>query len=299
MSKITALKIAEFAHEVIQDRAENLLDYGVLKSPIDTSRSLVSIVDGQLIKLNKKNRPIIEAVKESLKMIPHGKYALIFIDDKDVFESFSDEIKDIFHPRKEPQIFTGAESTSNLKTWLCEPQKRQFDMCIVGTQHQCNGIETDIVVHIYPDDCPWCGISNADPVIISRTLALLIVSTYQRVKCDCGWKARKEEVDHGWRTPQIHSDNEDEGHEEHQYLIDPENPQDESVSCLKWKCKLVFGIVGAILILSLISFVGYFGTRSDCKGKRQNTDTLLAIFQVFQSIRKLQNVSMNYIHFLL
>ena len=92
-----------------------------------------------------------------------------------------DQIKDLFHSRKEPQIFTGIESTSNLKTWLCEPQKRKNDICIIGTQHHCNGIETDIVVHIYPEDCPWCKISNADPVIISRAMAMLIVSTYQRI----------------------------------------------------------------------------------------------------------------------
>ena len=71
---------------------------------------------------------------------------------------------------------------------------------ITGTQHQCNGIETDIVVHIYPEDCPWCGISNADPVIISRAKALLIVSTYQRLQCSCGWILCEENPD-GWITP--------------------------------------------------------------------------------------------------
>ena len=82
-------------------------------------------------------------------------------------------------------------------------------MCIIGTQHQCNGIETDLVVHIYPEDCPWCEISNADPVIISRAMAMLIISTYQRVQCGCGWKALKEEADGGWRTPENQSDDED------------------------------------------------------------------------------------------
>ena len=48
------LKIAKFAHAVIQDGAKNLLDYGVLRSSIDTSNSL-NIVEGQLIKVEKNN----------------------------------------------------------------------------------------------------------------------------------------------------------------------------------------------------------------------------------------------------
>ena len=48
------LKIAKFAHAVIQDGAKNLLDYGVLRSSIDTSNSL-NIAEGQLIKVEKNN----------------------------------------------------------------------------------------------------------------------------------------------------------------------------------------------------------------------------------------------------
>ena len=62
-----------------------------------------------------------------------------------------------------PIIFTGDEETSALKKWLCEPKNRECDMCIVGSQHQCNGIETELVVHVYPANCPFCNISNADP----------------------------------------------------------------------------------------------------------------------------------------
>ena len=47
-----------------------------------------------------------------------------------------------------------------------------------------------------------CGISNADPVIISRAKALLIVTTYQRIKCSCGWSLHEEKLNPaGWITP--------------------------------------------------------------------------------------------------
>ena len=69
-------------------------------------------------------------------------------------------------------------------------------MCIVGAQHQCNGIETELVVHIYPANCQFCEISNADPVIISRAKAMLIVATFQRTNCsNCGWAQRRPKID--------------------------------------------------------------------------------------------------------
>ena len=61
-------------------------------------------------------------------------------------------------------------------------------MCVIGPYHQCNGIECGMVVHIFPANCPLCGICSADPVIISRAKAMLIMATYQRVKCICGYK---------------------------------------------------------------------------------------------------------------
>ena len=67
-------------------------------------------------------------------------------------------------------------------------------MFIIGTQHQCNGIETELVANMYPADCPWCGISNADPVIISRAKGMLIMGTYQRLDCNCGWKCDKPKL---------------------------------------------------------------------------------------------------------
>ena len=67
------------------------------------------------------------------------------------------------------------------------PEKRSQDVCIVGTQHYCNGIETDVVAHVYPTDCHNCQRSDADPVIISRAKAMLIISTYHRLDCQCGY----------------------------------------------------------------------------------------------------------------
>ena len=151
----------------------------------------------------------MEALNYSLDKVPYGKYALVFVDDRDVTGSVLHELYNSFHQRKKPQIFTGTEETANLKKWLREPKERENDFCIVGTQHQCNGIETDIVIHIYPEDCPLCGISSADPVIISRAMALLIVSTYQRVQCDCGWKLCEDNFSDGWITPDAYSDEED------------------------------------------------------------------------------------------
>ena len=88
-------------------------------------------------------------------------------------------------------------------------------MCFIGTQHQCNGIETDIVVHVHVANCPMCEISNADPVIISRAKAMLIISTYKRPNCICGWNSnlslRKQSMHEsavGWITP-FNSDDEE------------------------------------------------------------------------------------------
>ena len=60
------LKIAEFTQEVVKDGAKNLLDYGVLRSPIDTSRGSVNIVEGQLIKVQNANLSFVEAFQASL-----------------------------------------------------------------------------------------------------------------------------------------------------------------------------------------------------------------------------------------
>ena len=90
---------------------------------------------------------------------------------------------------------------SLLKNWLCDPQTRKNDLCVIGKNHQCNGIEVEVVIHIIPADCPLCSISNADPVIISRAKAMVIVSTYKRLYCTCGWKNDITIEDCAWNTP--------------------------------------------------------------------------------------------------
>jgi hypothetical protein len=180
------LKIAEYAYDVIKDGANNLLDYGILRSPIEISRATTNLVEGEFIKISTVEAECTDALVTALQKIPLEKKALIFLETEEDPET----IKKAFSStnRKTPKIFTGTEETSHLKKWLCEPQKRKFDMCIIGAQHQCNGIETELVVHVYPANCQFCGISNADPVIISRTKAMLIVATYQRTNCSsCGY----------------------------------------------------------------------------------------------------------------
>ena len=74
--------------------------------------------------------------------------------------------------RNQPTIFNGSNDTFLLKNWLCDPQSRQNDVCILTKDHYCNGIEVELVVYILPGDCPLCHTSNADPVIVSRNVFL-------------------------------------------------------------------------------------------------------------------------------
>ena len=127
-------KISRLASQISQDGAQNLLDYGILRSSIDTSKSTLNIVEGLVTTVESKNLSFGAAVKEGIDKIPYDKYALIFIDDKHVSGNVFDEIKDMFDSRSKPEIFTGTEDTSDLKKWLCEPQKRKNDMCIIGKE---------------------------------------------------------------------------------------------------------------------------------------------------------------------
>ena len=96
-------------------------------------------------------------------------------------------------------------------------------------------------------------------------MALLIVSTYQRVQCSCGWKLRNEEINDGWETPETLSIN-----DENQNLIDQES-QGSSGSSIHFtrKCKLYSGATGALLFLILFStIVGVFMPRKKNNGKK-------------------------------
>ena len=196
------LKIADCAQGVIQDGAKNFLD-AILRSPIDIPPNPTNMVEGQLLKIEEVAQTPKDALVAGIQKVPHGKYALFFIDGIGL-----ESIKEAFLNQTTPIIFTGKEDTYNLKEWLCEPYQRKTDMCIIGPEHQCNGIETDLVVHVYVAECPMCGISNADPVIISRAKAMLVLSTYQRLQCSCGWTHGHQYFTDDWKTP-LNSDEED------------------------------------------------------------------------------------------
>ena len=183
------LLIGEKAQQVAQEGAQNHLD-GVLRSSIEVSRKELNLVDGILVQIDKgRENCCYTALKESLKEIPDRKFALIFINDSQIKGNLF-EINEVFKKmsREEPVVLEKGYDTVVLQEWLSVPEKRSRDICILGSQHRCNGIETELVVYVYPVDCEKCKKSDADPVIISRAKAKLILSTYHRLNCDyCGF----------------------------------------------------------------------------------------------------------------
>ena len=71
------MKIGEYAQDVVQVGHNNLLDYGILRSPIETVNT--NLVEGQLIKIDKSHLSCEDALEATLAEIPYGKYALIFV----------------------------------------------------------------------------------------------------------------------------------------------------------------------------------------------------------------------------
>ena len=141
------MKIADHAQKLIQEGAKNNLE-GVLRCPIKMSTISKNMVEGQLIHSKLIHLCSKDALRASQQKIPFGKYALYFIDDTHIACDGGERIKEAFSQQPMPLIFTGREDTNELKNWLCNPENRKCDMCIIGTEHQCNGIETDVVVHI-------------------------------------------------------------------------------------------------------------------------------------------------------
>ena len=175
------------------------------------------MAQGQLNEIEIIHHTPEEALRAAIEKIPYGKYALFFIDNYKKIGTES--ILDAFSDRPTPVIFTGQEQAGHFQNWLCEPEKRKNDVIMIGAQHQSNGIETELVVHIYVADCSSCGTSNADPVIISRAKAMLILATYQRQNCtvlECGLNRNDDEVGR-WTTP---SPSDDEYEEDDEPLIE-------------------------------------------------------------------------------
>ena len=84
-------------------------------------------------------------------------------------------------------------SIANAQIWLCEPQMRKNDLCIIGKNHRSNGIQTEIVIHVLPESCPDCGHCDKDPVVASRATARYIYAKYHRGNCQkCPYKADSE-----------------------------------------------------------------------------------------------------------
>ena len=193
------LQVSNYAQEIVQNRAKNLL-FSVLTSPIEVDRLETNIPDGQVIKINNSQLSFLCAFNAAIEKIPALTFALFFVDNSSIL-NLDGSIEEAFSSRQAPYIFKGINDTHMLKNWLCDPKSRKNDVCIIGRDHHCNGIEVEIVVHILPADCPSCGISNSDPVIVSRAKAMVIVSTYQRLHCTCGWRNDPTINDCGWNTP--------------------------------------------------------------------------------------------------
>ena len=148
-----------------------------IKSSSDTN-----IIDGRLIKIDTIYSSYCDAIKAAVEQVPSQNFAMIFIDvdqlDEESLLAIYDEIE-----RPKPDIITKPQEFVKYQKWLCFPQKKKNDLCIFGVNHKSNGIQTDIVVHVLPENCPMCGFSSEDPVIASRAMAMLIVAMYQRTNC--------------------------------------------------------------------------------------------------------------------
>ena len=253
------VKIAEHAQRVVQEGPKNFLDR-VLRSQISILGNATNMAQGQLDEIGIIHQSPVEALKAATKKIPHGKYALFFIDNYE--ELGTESILDALSDRPTPMIFTKQEQAGQLQYWLCESEKRKNDVIMIGTQHQSNGIETELVVHIYVADCRSCGTSNADPVIISRAKAMLILATYQRQNCtvlECGLNRNDDEVGR-WTTP---SPSDDEYEEDDEPLIEDnslfapsQSPFLELLLLCKKRWKLLLSVLLTLLIGTSI-LIGY------------------------------------------
>jgi hypothetical protein len=178
------LSIAKNAHKVSMDGAKNLQD-GILQNDIDISTD-TNIVEGKLIILETIFSSCLEALDATLKEIPAMKSTMLFVEN-----GFRAVITETFvsHSRPIPIILTETEwDNETAQKWLCKPKSRTNDLCfIIRANHNCNGIETDIVSYVLPGPCPNCEFSSEDPIIASRATAMQIMARYRRSKCPhCG-----------------------------------------------------------------------------------------------------------------
>ena len=174
------LHIARYSHSISQDAPKNMLDI-CLQNDIKSSPE-TTIIEGRLIKIDKTDSFYCDAIVGALEQVPSQKYAMIFIDADQLNDQSLLAIYDQIE-RPKPDMITKSQEFVKYQKWLCSPEKRKNDLCIFGVNHKSNGIQTDIVIHVLPQNCPMCGFSSEDPVIASRAMAILIVATYQRSSC--------------------------------------------------------------------------------------------------------------------
>ena len=97
---------------------------------------------------------------------------------------------------------------------------------------------------------------------------MLVLSTYQRQDCTCGWNQNEVEVD--WTTPDNSDEEREECEEDNQPLIeDIESQSPLLLLCKKrWKIflpVLLTFVVGAIILIGLFAVPPHIGKYYCCK----------------------------------
>ena len=176
------IDVAKKAYKVSQDGVKNELD-GILQNEVHFPDT--NIVQGQVIAIEYVHSSILDALQATIEKIPKPMSALIYIDDRQIADFAPMTIHSAFAGRKQPFVIQRSQefSIGNAQKWLCEPQTRKNDLCIIGKNHRSNGIQTEIVIHVLPESCPDCEHSDEDPVVASRATALFIYAKYQRSDC--------------------------------------------------------------------------------------------------------------------
>ena len=128
------LKIAKYAHGISKEASNNMLDTCLKKDIILDSN--ITIIEGQLIEIESIYATCEEALKAALVEIPAQKYAMIFIHDHSVPETTIFETHAQVN-RPEPDMISSSQDFIKFQEWLCVPNKRKTDLCILGVDHKC------------------------------------------------------------------------------------------------------------------------------------------------------------------
>ena len=77
--------IAEYAQKVVVEGPKNSLDR-VLRSQINILKNATNMAQGQLKEIGIIHQTPEEALRSAIEKIPHGKYALFFLDNHEELE---------------------------------------------------------------------------------------------------------------------------------------------------------------------------------------------------------------------